>query len=33
MSENFGKGIPLAIGFDLGAKTPLDARCFVDKEK
>lgn len=30
MSENFGKGIPLAIGFDLGAKTPLDARCFVD---
>jgi hypothetical protein len=30
MSENFGKGIPLATGFDLGAKSPLDARCTVD---
>lgn len=30
MSENFGKGIPLATGFDLGAKSPLDSRSFVD---
>lgn len=30
MSENFGKGIPLATGFDLGAKTPLDSRTIVD---
>lgn len=30
MSENFGKGIPLATGFDLGAKSPLDSRTIVD---
>ena len=27
--SNFGKGIPLASGFDLGAKTPLDSRITV----
>ena len=30
MSEHFGKGIPLASGFDLGAKIPLDSRSVVD---
>ncbi len=30
MSENFGRGIPLASGFDLGAKSPLDSRIYVD---
>ena len=32
MSE-FGKGIPLASGFDLGAKKPLDSRDIVDTIK
>ena len=27
--SNFGKGIPLASGFDLGAKAPLDSRIAV----
>ena len=27
---NFGKGIPLTTGFDLGAELPLDARVVVD---
>lgn len=27
---SFGKGIPLATGFDLGAKSPLDSRITVD---
>ena len=28
--SNFGKGIPLSIGFDLGSKQPLDSRTVVD---
>ena len=28
--SNYGKGIPLASGFDLGAKIPLDARTVVN---
>jgi len=28
--SNFGKGIPLSIGFDLGAKIPIDSRTVVD---
>ena len=27
---NFGKGIPLTAGFDLGAELPLDARVVVE---
>ncbi len=30
MAEFFGKNIPLAMGFDLGAKRPLDARTVVN---